>query len=72
MSFLKIKIHVNQKDESRCSISCRFCSKLRGIYTCTLTDDEVDTGEDDEIGYGFKRTEYCLKSSIEGLENENE
>jgi hypothetical protein len=62
--FLKTMIQVNDKDEKRCSINCQHIRKIRGNYQCLLFELEVDTGDDDDIGYGFKRTQGCLDSVI--------
>lgn len=61
---LHVSIQVNPKDESRCSRSCQFISKISGTYHCVIGRDpvEVDTGDDDELGYGFKRTNFCINS----------
>lgn len=58
-------IETNPKDKTRCSRLCQHITKIKGVYHCTKYDECVDTGEDDEIGYGFKRTKECL------YENEN-
>lgn len=57
--YLKTAIEVNDKDPDRCAISCNHIRKIRGNYHCTLFDEDVDTGDDDQIGYGFKRAEKC-------------
>lgn len=63
--YSKTMIQVNDKDSSRCSISCQHIEKKRGNYVCTLYGDhEVDTGDDDDVGYGFKRPRVCLDSVI--------
>lgn len=62
--YLKTEIKVNDKDSSRCSICCQHIRKIRGNYQCLLYEAEVDTGDDDEIGYGFKRTDGCLAHVI--------
>jgi hypothetical protein len=63
--YLKTEIKVNDKDSDRCSINCQHIHKVRGNYCCALYGDtEVDTGDDDEIGYGFKRTTQCLCNVI--------
>ena len=66
---IEAEIEVNQKDTSRCSIKCRYIRKLQGTYHCTFNlishePVEVDSGDDDDIGYGFKRTEECLGFKI--------
>lgn len=63
--YLKTAIDVNDKDSSRCSINCQHIQKKRGNYVCCLYGDyEVDTGEDDDIGYGFKRVKDCIDDVI--------
>lgn len=62
--YLKTQITVNDKDLSRCSISCQHIRKIRGNYQCLLYEKDVDTGEDDDVGYGFKRTDGCLQHVI--------
>lgn len=62
--YLKTAIEVNDKDASRCSINCQHIRKVKGNYQCLLYEKEVDTGDDDETGYGFKRTDGCLKNVI--------
>lgn len=62
--YIKQEIEVNDKDPSRCSIKCQHISKVRGNYRCLLNDIEVDTGEDDEIGYGFKRHLGCTLNEL--------
>jgi hypothetical protein len=62
--YLKTMISVNDKDDKRCSINCQHIRKIRGNYQCLLFELEVDTGDDDDIGYGFKRTQGCLDSVI--------
>lgn len=65
MLFIKTAIQVNDKAPDRCSRQCRHISKVRGNYVCLLFGEaEVDTGEDDDIGYGFKRVEQCVESVI--------
>lgn len=61
---LHVSIQVNPKDESRCSRSCQFISEISGTYHCVIGRDpvDVDTGNDDELGYGFKRTNFCINS----------
>lgn len=54
-------IEVNERDVRRCSERCQHIEKIQGTYKCTLFDNhEVDTGEDDDIGYGFKRHAKCV------------
>lgn len=62
--YLKTQVQVNDKDSSRCSINCQHIRKIRGNYQCLLFELEVDTGEDDDKGYGFKRTQGCLDTVI--------
>jgi len=63
--YLKTEIKVNEKDSDRCSINCQHIAKERGNYVCKLFGDyEVDTGDDDEIGYGFKRVKNCHDNVI--------
>jgi len=62
--YLKTRIEVNDKDSDRCSINCQYIKKIKGIYHCALNEENVDTGEDDDLGYGFKRTVQCLCSVI--------
>jgi len=63
--YVKTAVVVNDKDSDRCSIQCQHIAKERGNYVCKLYGDaEVDTGDDDEIGYGFKRTKECLFNVI--------
>jgi hypothetical protein len=59
---IKTPIYANDKDRSRCSISCDHIYKIKGTYQCTLFNKDVDTGEDDNLGYGFKRTAECLEA----------
>lgn len=59
---IKKDIYALDKDRSRCSISCDYVQKVKGIYCCTLFKKKVDTGEDDDIGYGFKRTKECIEA----------
>lgn len=61
---LKSVIKVNDKDHNRCMRSCQFAEKVRGTYDCTLFNEQIDMGEDDEIGYGLKRTKQCLDNSF--------
>ena len=70
---VETEIEVNPKDESRCSYKCMHIRKISGTYHCTLTLSkhepvEVDTGDDDDIGYGFKRTDDCLKFKVKDKE----
>lgn len=62
--YLKTLIVVNDKDDSRCSINCQHARKIKGNYQCLLFEQGIDIGEDDEIGYGFKRVQSCLDSVI--------
>lgn len=62
--YLKTEIQVNDKDDSRCSINCQHARKRNGNYQCLLYEESIDTGEDDEIGYGFKRVKACLSNVI--------
>lgn len=64
----EIAIEVNEKDVSRCSIRCEHISKINGNYRCLLFNENVDTGDDDELGYGFQRTKECLKLANAGEE----
>lgn len=58
---LLTRVEVNPKDTGRCSQACPHIEKIRGTYKCTLFNNfEVDTGEDDELGYGFQRHIKCL------------
>lgn len=66
--FIVNHIEVNDKDERRCSIQCQYVQKISGIYHCVLTDEEVDNVDDqiqdDDIGYGFKRTKHCVEKAF--------
>jgi hypothetical protein len=62
--YLKTEIEVNDKDDSRCSINCQHARKRNGNYQCLLYEESIDEGEDDDIGYGFKRTKGCLSHVI--------
>lgn len=62
---IKSEIEVNDKDHSRCSIRCQHIAKVKGNYRCLLYDEQVDTGEDDEIGYGFKRSNHCINNELQ-------
>lgn len=63
--YVKTEIQVNDKDFERCSIKCQHIAKERGNYVCKLYGDaEVDTGDDDEIGYGFKRIKNCQDNIV--------
>lgn len=64
MITIKTDVYANDKDRSRCSIACDHIQKIKGNYQCTLFEKDVDTGNDDEIGYGFKRTEECLEAEV--------
>jgi hypothetical protein len=65
MLTIKTMIQVNDKDPMRCSRACKHIAKERGNYVCKLFGDtNVDTGEDDEIGYGFARVSECITSVI--------
>lgn len=57
-------IEVNDKDPSRCSQSCQHARKVKHNYQCLLYEENIDLHDDDEIGYGFKRTVGCLNSVI--------
>lgn len=58
---LLTRIEVNPLDKNRCSERCDHIEKIKGTYKCTLFDNfEVDTGNDDELGYGFQRHSKCL------------
>ena len=61
---IKTEIRINAKDSNRCHIRCQHIRKIQGLYTCILYDEIVDEGDDDELGYGFKRTEKCFLSEI--------
>jgi hypothetical protein len=64
--FIKTEVKVNDKDHKRCSIHCQHIEKKGGNYVCVLFGDaEVDTGDDDDIGYGFARTEQCIDSVLD-------
>jgi len=62
--YLKTEIKINDKDINRCSQQCQHARKVRGTYQCLLFEQDIDTGEDDEIGYGFKRVKACFDSEI--------
>ena len=58
---LLTRVNINKLDKNRCHQSCPHIEKKEGTYRCSLFDNyEVDTGEDDELGYGFKRHIKCL------------
>ena len=63
-------IEVNGLVSVRCSNKCQHISKKRGLYTCSLYNEVVDgvKFEDDEYGYGFSRTDQCIKDEIETIE----
>lgn len=62
--YLKTAILVNDKDSNRCAHGCQHLEKIKGLYTCKLYDSIVDTGDDDDIGYGFQRKKQCLDNVI--------
>ncbi|GEM_PF-3634067 len=62
--YLKTAVEVNEKDDLRCSINCQYIKKIRGNYKCVLYDEDVDTGNDDDTGYGFKRSKGCLEDVV--------
>ena len=65
IQYIKTQIQINDRAPGRCSRNCQHIEKKRGNYVCTLFGDaEVDTGEDDDKGYGFQRTKQCKDSVI--------
>lgn len=58
---LLTSVEINPAAIDRCSEKCQHIEKIQGTYKCTLFDNfEVDTGEDDDLGYGFKRHPKCV------------
>lgn len=53
----------NEDKPERCSTKpfCEHLDKIRGTYHCTLTNEEVDNGdEEDGSDYIFMRTKSCM------------
>lgn len=61
---VKTKVHVNALIEERCSPKCQHVMKVKSLYTCTLYDEIVDHGDDDEFGYDFQRTKECRENEL--------
>lgn len=70
-------IAVSEFDSKRCSKHCDYCAKTNGNYHCYLNstcgdweeiegfdgyDDVEAKGYSASDTYGFKRTDYCLKT----------
>jgi len=56
---------VNKDKNERCSSNpfCQNLEKIRGVYCCTLTNEVVDNGdEEDNSDYIFMRTKSCLSN----------
>lgn len=74
---IKKTISISEYDNKRCSRNCNYCAKHNGLYHCYLNstcgdweeiegfdgyDDVEVKGYADSDTYGFKRTDYCLKT----------
>ena len=66
---IKYKIRICEEDTKRCAArndfanSCPHLYKTDGKYNCSIFEKCVDTGDDDDLGYGFFRCKECLAAT---------
>lgn len=67
-----VTIEVSNFENIRCSRNCNYCCKEDGLYRCFLRhgegedieflEDVDDDNFDSSDTYGFRRTDFCLKT----------
>lgn len=72
-----LRISVSDSNDDRCGTQfnskdgrCQWLEKIRGTYHCSIWDEEVDLGDDEETDdYLFHRCRQC-KDAVKRVEQE--
>jgi len=66
-----MRFNINKPERCSTKPFCEHLEKIKGTYHCTLTNEEVDNGdEEDGSDYIFLRTKTCLEGKMNNDTNE--